>query len=58
MTSATSAAPPSMDRAYERANPVCVRLSLEEIAPVIEARPFTAPSTHRLSKKTSDLVAY
>ena len=43
------AAPPNIDSAYERTNPVCSRRTRPEVPPIRAASPLTAPSTPRLS---------
>jgi hypothetical protein len=49
MTTTTRAAPASIDRAYERTNPVCHRRNRLENRPTPDAVPITAPSMPRLS---------
>src|SRR5215471_6830733 len=48
----------SMDRAYERTNPVWTRRIRPELPPIVAAIVLTIPSMPRLSKYTDSLVSH
>src|SRR5690606_37433290 len=50
--------PPSIDSAYERTKPVCMRRRRPELPPNCAASPLTAPSKPRLSKNTANRVSH
>src|SRR5690606_14205015 len=50
--------PPSIESAYDRTNPVCIRRNRLDPPPSTAASPFTAPSTPRLSRNTAKRVSH